>query len=316
MNDIIFNEPLKYSDVCEMFNEEKVNGGKSRKLQLDKWQKEYEIEKNGRNYIIIREYTDKEKYLLKNDKKFTINIERILLNKIKVSGNTQITLTYKEIFEGLNVVNKDYYKAKYKEFYSYLNHILIDHKKELKYYEFLPDAEYKRETIEKDMRNYFFKTNNILKKMVKDALESMQKRDLIIWSRSFKLIRKHKNYVETHCTTLEEDSIILDIIDEAKREINDKGLFFMNKEEKEKYYKIIDELIFEKLGYDHCHDAVRLVMSEKAIERDLNKIEEVGMSKRILNKGTFNKLNNSKELESLMPKPHFQVFNEEFIKNH
>lgn len=315
MNEIIFNQPLKYSEICNMFNEEKENGGKSRKLQLDKWQKEYEIEKDGRSYIIIREYTDTEKYLLKNDKKFTINIERILLNKIKTSGNTQITLTYKEIFESLNVVNKDYYKAKYKEFYVYLNHILIEHKKELKYYDFLPDAYEKREMIEKDMRNYFFKTNNILKKMVKDALESMQKRDLIIYSRSFKLIKKHKDYVETHCTTLKEDSIILDIIDEAKKEVEDKKLFFMNREEKDKYYKKIDELVFERLGYNHCHDAIRLVISEKALERDLSKIEEVGMSKRILNQGTFNKLNNSKELEGLMPKPHFKVFNKEFIKN-
>ena len=61
MNNIEFNTPIKYKTLCEMFDEEVKVGGRNKNLQIKRWQKEYEIIKNGMYYKIIRELSDEEK---------------------------------------------------------------------------------------------------------------------------------------------------------------------------------------------------------------------------------------------------------------
>lgn len=37
MNNIIFNEPLKYSQLSKIMDEEPAQGGRNRLLQLNRW---------------------------------------------------------------------------------------------------------------------------------------------------------------------------------------------------------------------------------------------------------------------------------------
>lgn len=314
MNDIIFNEPLKYKQICELMDDEEKKGGNNRKKQLDKWKKTYEIEKNGMYYYIKREYTDEEKFFITNNDKFTANIELILLNQIMNSGKTQVTLTHREILENLCMVNPNYYKAKYKEFNSYLMDILNEYKRELAYWGNQDDKHKKEKEVENNMRTYFWKTNNLFKQIINNSLESMQKRDLIIYSRSFKLTKVYEDYIETRVTTPEEDSKILGIIDKVKKEMGDKPLFFMTFKEKGHYYDRIDELVLKEFGYDHCHDATRIIVAENAIKRDLEKIGIIKNAKKLLNQKTTNKMIESKELKKLMPIPQIEIFSHKFIE--
>lgn len=55
------NELLSYKEICEEMNESILSGGRSRKNQLEKWQKNYEIEKIKTKYIIKREFEEYEK---------------------------------------------------------------------------------------------------------------------------------------------------------------------------------------------------------------------------------------------------------------
>lgn len=54
------NEPLSYKEVCAEMNDVLKTGGKNRKLQLEKWQQDYDIEKVGMKYIIKRKYRKEE----------------------------------------------------------------------------------------------------------------------------------------------------------------------------------------------------------------------------------------------------------------
>lgn len=325
MSNIIFNKPIKYREICEMMEDEEKKGGKDRKYQLIKWQKKYEIEKNKTWYIIKREYSEREKFLISNSDKFTANIELILLNQIKNSGDTQTIMTYKDIFERLSMINSNYYKAKYKDFNLFLNQILYEHRKELCYYGSEEEKKDREKEVSKNMRKYFWRANNILKEIIHNSLESMQKRDLIIFSRAFRLIKttnitNDKGELITivekrHNSTPEEDSKILGIIDRVKKEMGDKQLFFMTNVEKNKYYSRIDEIVNEELGYNHCHEAIRIIMSESALQRDLIKIDFISDAKMLLNIKTFNKMMTNSEINNLMPTKQVEIFSNEFIKN-
>lgn len=62
------NEPLSYKEVCAEMNDVLKTGGKNRKLQLEKWQQNYDIEKVGMKYIIKRKYKTEEITQSKIDK--------------------------------------------------------------------------------------------------------------------------------------------------------------------------------------------------------------------------------------------------------
>ena len=55
------NQELSYKELCKELGEKEIQGGKSRKNQISKLQKKYEIEKVGRGkYIIKHQLTSQE----------------------------------------------------------------------------------------------------------------------------------------------------------------------------------------------------------------------------------------------------------------
>lgn len=324
-NEIIYNQPMKYKEICEMFEDEFLESrGNKRANQLKRWNKKYLVTKNKTFYTIERPLTEEELEIVNNEDTFVANIERILLNEIKINGTGyQAVLTNKELFEKLKLVNDKYYKAKFKEFYNYLNKIIIDNhnlfgyngNKERKGSSYLQ--------AEKELQTYFYETNGLLRTLVFDCLKSLQRKDLIIYSKSFKLTKTETfknedgediNFTQSYITTPEEDSIILGIIDDVKKEMNITGsLHFLTSIKKKEYYNKIDELIKERFDYEHCHEAVRIILSEKAIKRDLNRLELIINSKKSNNKKSVNKINSSKVLNNKMSTKRIECFTRELI---
>ena len=55
------NEELTYKEACEEFKDREIKSGRSRELQLNRWNKLAEVEKVGRGkYIIHRQITQDE----------------------------------------------------------------------------------------------------------------------------------------------------------------------------------------------------------------------------------------------------------------
>lgn len=305
------NEKLTYKELCLELKENELQGGRQRTTQLKKLSQSYEIEKIDKKYIIKREYTKEEKIMLDNNGKFTIYIKELLLNRIKNQNNkTQISMSYREIFEGLAMVNENYYKAKYNEFNIYLDQIL-DEYKIMKTYNTFDDTG--TDIIEHNMRLYFYKSGKLLREIIGNSLKSMQKNDLIIYSRTFLLIKKVDGIVHKKYTSPEEDSKILGIIDIVKSEFNDTPIFYLSYCDRTKYYDRINEEVKRIFNYDFCFDAVRIILSVSAIQRDLLKAKEIILNKQKLNKNVQNKFTNSKEMNDLVPQNQIQIFNNKFI---
>lgn len=53
-NELKLNKPYKYADLCEILAEPKTQGGRNRKLQLERWATYFDFEKKGQTYIVTK----------------------------------------------------------------------------------------------------------------------------------------------------------------------------------------------------------------------------------------------------------------------
>lgn len=105
---------LSYRQLCEEFNlEPAINSGKKRKMQLEKLQEQYDIEKTKRGrYIIHRQYTEEEQQLIQAEKNYNNFVQAALLNLI-ADGDIKQIYTYADFRKKLYMVNKNYFLYKY-----------------------------------------------------------------------------------------------------------------------------------------------------------------------------------------------------------
>lgn len=54
IDELKINEPYKYADLCEILAEPKTQGGRNRKLQLERWATYFDFEKKGQTYIVTK----------------------------------------------------------------------------------------------------------------------------------------------------------------------------------------------------------------------------------------------------------------------
>lgn len=105
---------LSYRQLCEEFNlEPAMNSGKKRKLQLERLQNSYDIEKTKKGkYIIHKQYTKEEQQLIQAEKNYNNFVQTALLN-LFAEGDVVQTHTYSSFRKGLYMVNDNYFLYKY-----------------------------------------------------------------------------------------------------------------------------------------------------------------------------------------------------------
>ena len=105
---------ITYKQLCEKFKlEPAINSGKKRKLQLDKLQEQYDIEKTRKGrYIIHKQYTEEEKALIQAEKNYNNFVQAALLDLI-ADGDIKQVYTYTDFRKKLYMVNKNYFLYKY-----------------------------------------------------------------------------------------------------------------------------------------------------------------------------------------------------------
>lgn len=53
-NELKLNKPYKYADLCEILAEPKTQGGRNRKLQLERWATYFDFKRQGQTYIVTK----------------------------------------------------------------------------------------------------------------------------------------------------------------------------------------------------------------------------------------------------------------------
>ena len=231
--------PLTYKQICDIMEDKELRGGTNREKQLKRWKQYYDIEKNGRYYYIIKKYNEEELQLIENHGKYTTYIENILIYKLSQINNQEISLTYRELFEGLFMVNKDYYKAKYNK-HDYFEQITC------------PSLQNKEDIIESNMGLFFGISSRLLKRILDDSIKSMENRKLLVTHKSFRLYKKEDNKIISHDCTNEE---IIKITEIQNRIMDKYNLYKIQQSyqldwnTRNQFYDDINETIRNEMGY-------------------------------------------------------------------
>ena len=112
MQTIIFNKPLLYKELAEMFELEFKEGG-SRKRQLEKLMRNYEILKYGKHYIITQELSQIDKLLAKPKLKiqdYIVPLVYTYMHNGKYNG--EILKTKGNILKDLSIINDNFYAVR------------------------------------------------------------------------------------------------------------------------------------------------------------------------------------------------------------
>ena len=301
--EIKFDKPYTYDEMCELMGEPPQHGGKQRNVQLANWRQYYEIDKVGRNYVLLKEYTKDELKLKENHGKFTTYISNLMVQYLATQEQPEVCMTYREILEMLWMVNKDYFPVKYGQ-----KNADITYK--------LKPIDGDQKMMANNMSMFFNISGRILKQIVNDALISMEKRSLLIANKSFRLFRREQNgetkemMTISHECTPQEASEILDFQSQAMKLVGIKSinqLVYLNQQKRQIYMDYVHERIHERFGYDMYAKSWRLILGQKALQQEYQSV----LSKEKLNTNVQNKLLTSKEMKLLST-----TINEQMIENY
>lgn len=307
MKEIAFNKPMKYKEIVAVMGEEPVTSTDSRKAQLKRWQKEYEIVKEKTYYTIIRELTNEEKEILVNKGEYLKYIENNLIKILKEKNdNSFVIFTYRDLFERLGIVNKTFYEvlrpSKPNDIGEKVYCNIVSHSLKTDY-----------DNVFYNLNKFFECSESLLKRMIKAALDSMQKRCVIIYSKSYRLYRKVElstgvTYIEKHDCTDEENSIMMDIYNQVMgeykvRKINQ--IYVMHFIRKRQFFDDIKKQVKEKLNYDNYSPIFKIMLGKSAIDIDY---------KDNLNKKRFNtNIRNKLITSTIINKSVAEVLRDRFI---
>lgn len=308
MNDLVLNKAYKYSELCSFFGEEEKTGS-TRYSQINRWRQYYDLEKVGSKYLVLKKYDKDELKLIEKHGKFTSYISNLLVQYLAQQEANEITLTYREIFEMLWMVNDKYYPAKYGQ---------RNIENEITYNVNPMDKPINSDKMVSTNISMFFNiSGRILKGIVNDALTSMEKRSLIVANKSFRLFRKvydadkQTSYIESHDCTKDEISEILDFQAQAMKLVGIKNLsqiFYLDGHKRQIYVNYLQEKIQQRFGYDTYAKSWHLILGKNALQQ-----EQKALSKNQLNTNVANRLLTSKEMKLISTTINEQMV-EEYIK--
>lgn len=171
---IPFNVSIRYKELCEALDIERQRGSKLQK-QMNDLSKDFEIIKEGREYTIIKYYTEQDRL----DKLYFDNIKShvemlicTMLTYPHVTNSRKIDMG--EILELLKMVNKDYNITKYGENKRYATELLE-----------IDDIAYT------DI--FFNETDTMLSRIIRESLNDLQDKKIIMYNKYSVLVKKIYN---------------------------------------------------------------------------------------------------------------------------
>lgn len=160
-----FNKSYTYSDICEIFNLPKEKGKKITN-QINKLKKTYEIEKDGKYYTFLREYTEKEKQNRELKGVYQTYIKMILTDELSRREDGRMLCSTTELLNICKFINADYTQCRYNNYFASL---VLD-------------------TNSETLECYIEGSYRILSRLIKDVLFQLMDKDLLIVTPTYRLI--------------------------------------------------------------------------------------------------------------------------------
>lgn len=241
--------------------DKEVEGGAGRKHQLEKWRQYYDIEKVGAKYIIKRQYDEKEIEFMKNKDNLSGYLANLLVDYLIENNEDIATMTYREIFEGLWMVNKRYYPVKYNN-------------EEI---EISMPRDYEQDAIKYNIDMFYSRSEAILKQLLTTAIEKLSDASLVTTQETFVLYKKvGATYIKKECSDDEIKKILgiqRDTMDICG--FNDiKDIVIAPQYLKKKYGDIVKKRTQQELGCESFAKAFRFICVDNIEQRaQFNRIE-------------------------------------------
>lgn len=297
-DELKLNKPYKYADLCEVVAEPKTQGGRNRKLQLERWATYFEFEKKGQTYTVTKLKKPPLINRTGGSQKFK-SLKLLLIDELnfrnKLSGSMKMILNqiqvdnhFKLLTEPLNAPNfelaENYLKA---------NSNFLKLKKSI-------------------FNSLVMETNQKLKELFSSALNSLKKQGLISFAEGYFI--EPKLLANRFATPAETKLIKATQKEELKLLANEYGLpaekvnYFVIavKNDSQKFYNRINETLLKNYGftclsYRYCIELTKPLNPENQLstEEKTQLIDEFKTNLKDYFTGKFNKPSNSEWGEPL-----------------
>lgn len=297
-DELKLNKPYKYADLCEVVAEPKTQGGRNRKLQLERWATYFEFEKKGQTYIVTKLKKPPLINRTGGSQKFK-SLKLLLIDELnfrnKLSGSMKMILNqiqvdnhFKLLTEQLNAPNfelaENYLKAN-------SNYLKL------------------RKSI---FNSLLIEINQKLKELFSSALNSLKQQGLISFEEGYFI--EPKLLANRFATPAKTKLIKATRKEELKQLANEYGLpaekvnyFVVSiKNDSQKFYNRVNESLlknydFSCLSYRYCIELTKPLNTETqlTIEEKAQLIDEFTTNLKDYFTVKFNKPSNSERGEPL-----------------
>lgn len=264
IEDSLFNKPMKYSELCNVFGIEKKRGGYLQK-QLNSLRKEYEIEKNGKYYIIIKKLTEQDKLDIIYYDNLKSHIEMLMCTLFTFPKYcTSVKFDMKGLMNVLQIVNNDYHITKYGKNKKYANELLG-----------LEDDNGKNLSI------FFGETEQMIQRIIKETLKELEDKQIIKINKTVVLAKKVYNKKNNKILKIEKHELNSDESIDAFMQCKKETLKELGFKKESELFKLPNSMrlkyismVSNKINHDYYYYNYRLILNTKHIKEYVIKDEE------------------------------------------
>lgn len=299
---------VKYRNLCEIIGENPLEGS-SKIAHLKRISQYVDMEKREKGRLYIHKVYDAEDELaiIYSSGKYTKYIEFFLLNAFKEIGRQEglpyVVLTNRDILEATCMVNKEYFSGKSAP-YKYLSKFTLPIKRAD-----VPNEKYKYREILDKSDIFFSSSYRLLKRVIKDSLDILEKKSLILINKTFRLYRNEwvdgifrSSYYDCGDKEIErilttQRKSVIEFNDQVPTDINGNKFYFLKEpqsahflypEQKKEYYAILNKNLkkeFRKEGWNAYSTAWKLNLAKgECFEQELEALDYKEFNKKIQRK--------------------------------
>lgn len=264
-----FNEKLSYNEICESFNLPKLRGGYI-KRQIELIEKDYEVKRDNKHYIIVKKLSPQEKLNIQYHNKLKSHIEILMCTLFAIPKEEfVVSFNMKQLLCLLQLVNQDFHDTKRKDNIKIARELLcID--SDL--------IEVEDGKIKDSLEIFMEETEPMLSRIVKEVMSSLEDKKIISKKEMYILAKRvYKKGKPTYTKTkeintellekefLESQYKALNILKDNKT-IEKAEETFVNKQGKY-VINMYRELTAMQMGYEYWYPQYILTLNKNYLSR-------------------------------------------------
>ena len=293
-----------YGEMCKLLGED-VKGGDSKKAQLKEWERYFEFTREKYKFIIKQVY-DTPALKQQGNARYVRILERLVNHELYSHDYRTNIFIKKALFLTTGMTN-----ANYKKEHSY------------------PESTKTTEITKMELwhyKNFYSRSNTILSEILFNTLNSMQKRNLLKYSRDYDVVKVVNSndsfYKVSHSASKNEIEQIKAVEKEALVKLEWKTI---NPYKIEEYYSTVNGLLREYYDWDSVYKMITISPNKELLSEEIELItdsEELLNMKHLLNETIIEAVNNNaqfcydKNLNKIISQQHIRIGNaEEIVRN-